>query len=189
MTHIQSTCNTAACKDYGLSGIDFGSKTMREIMDASAMGHGWAQAIMKADQTQITNYQYLNPNNGRANLYGALQLGIAASRNFGSSDESVKKTLQSWLQNLNKSFPAMNSYTPASLAQRIVDLDHAAECIGNNSKHLASIGELTQSDFDYLTSLTQGLKAYAAAARQLLEAVKSGPCIDSVTLNIPASKH
>lgn len=189
MTQIQKDCNTAACSTYGLDGINFGTKTMREIMDASDMGHGWAQAIMKADQANISNYQYLNPNNGRANLYGAIQLGIAASRNFSSSDDTVKKTLAGWLQNLNKSFPATNSYTPASLGQRIADIEHAAQCIGNNSKHLASIGELTAQDFDYLTKLTQGLDSYAAAARKLLEAVKAGPCIDSVTLNIPANKH
>lgn len=186
---VNNHCTTSACSSFNLDGVNMGSKTMREIMDAANMGHGWAKTIIATDQTQIPNARQLNGNNTRNNLYGALRFGLQAKANFNSSDASVRTKLGEWLTNLNKQFGGMASYTPASLQQRAVDLGAAADCIGKNTATLASSGELTASDASYLNNLVKGLKAYSNAATALHKAVCAGPGIKSVALNIQPNVH
>ena len=186
---VSGHCKTGACGSFNLDGVNLGDKTMREIMDASGMGQKWATNILNADRTQIKQYYVLNPSNSRQNLYGALRLGINANRGFNSSDTTVTKKLGEWLQNLNKQFPGMTSYTPESLGQRAADLKAAADCIGANTTKLASLGELTAQDAQYLNALVEGLQQYAAAATKLHTAVCAGPDITKVTLNIQPQKH
>jgi hypothetical protein len=185
-----TTCNTAsACGAFNLDGVNMADKAMSEIMDAATAGQKWADAILQADRQGIKNHYQLNPQNTRGNLYGALRFGIKATPSFNSSDATVRNKLTEWVNNLNKMFPGVPSYTPESLAQRVSDLKHAASCIGANTKTLAAAGELSANDANQLTGLVAGLESYANAGAKLLEAVKAGPCIKTVSLNIQPQKH
>lgn len=187
-THKVDTCSSA-CGAFNLEGVNLGTKTMREIMDAATLGHGWAKNVIAADRATISNYYALNPANSRQNLYGALSLGINVNHNFNSSDKTVTAKLGEWMKNLNTQFKGIASYTPDSLKQRAVDLGAAAECIGKNTATLAAAGELTVQDASFLNLIVDGMKSYSQAAHALHKAVCGGPDVKSVALNIPAQKH
>lgn len=177
--------------NYGLDKVDFGTKFASEIMDAAQQGHKWADAIMKADQARV-GVSILSPNNsvrGNENLYQALLTTVSVNVPQRSKDPTVQETFKGWAEGLKKDFPAMPSYSPASLGKRAANLLAVAERLQGNVDKLSNHGEVADTDLSAWRSIIGALKQYGEAAKVLHEKVCAGPEITQVTLDVQPRYH
>lgn len=193
---MEQTVSTISHK-LSLEGVDLGTRSMTNIMQSSAP---WAQGILQADRQEFPHPAILNPNNrgrgaaGNANLYGALQLGLALSTpQWQTRDPSVSGAFSTWVQALNgcRNFRARGSYTPDKLLQIAADAKEAASTLRDNIRHLHAEAEVGPRDIEYWNKVATGFEGYAEALQSLHSAVceKRDPPITQVAMDIAAKQH
>lgn len=183
------TAPTPISNRYDTKGVDFGSKFISEIMDASEKGEGWASKIMEADRQQVPVH-LLNPRaNTHGNLYGALRSGVNIQQSITSKDPTVVAKLEQWAGLLAEDFPALNGYTPQTLGARAANLLAVAKQLRGELGKLCSTAEVTTRDANHWTNVVDALETFGNGAKALHDAVCAGPDIKSIELDTSPRRH
>ncbi len=193
-TRTCATPTPSPCARYGTDKVDFGTKFLSELRDASA-GQPWAKAILDAHRLPV-NIDQLNPsgkqtqwqNHGQvtvnSNLNGLLQAGVRVTVPADSKDPTVKAQFAEWGKNLSQDFPGRQSYTPAQIGQLASNLLQAAKCLGASVKELSGKAEISSGDLGRWNQIVSALTGYGKAAETLHGALTNAPHVKSVQMDV-----